>query len=185
VQDKSELLHDRYARALFEYAREENFTDKVMEELEILNLEWLEDEDFDKFLIHPLISADEKKFAITLLAQKKKFCMGTLNFLYVLIDNGRENLIHAVFLRYRDLYDELKKQARVYVETPVLLEKDDKLFLMDALTRKFGKKINVEVRKNPALISGLSVRYKDRLYDYSAKGQLERLGEILVKGERD
>lgn len=185
MQDKLELLHDRYARALFEYAREENCIGKVMEELEVLNLEWLESEEFDKLLTHPLISADEKKSAIALLAREKKFCAATTDFLNVLIDNGRENLIHAVFLRYRDLYDESKKQARVYVETPELLEKEDKIFLIDELTRKFGKKINVEIRKKPDLISGLSVRYKDRLYDYSAKGQLERLGEILTKGERD
>ena len=185
MQDKFELLHDRYARALFEYAREENSTDKVMEEFGVLNLAWLEDEEFDRFLTHPLISVAEKKSTIALLTRKKKFCAASLNFLNVLIDNGREDLIHAVFLRYRDLYDESKKQARVYVETPVLLEKSDKLFLMDELTRKFGKKINVEIRKNPDLISGLSVRYKDRLYDYSGKGQLKCLCGILAKEERD
>jgi len=181
MQDKFELLHDRYARALFEYAVEENSVDKVMEELEILSLEWMEDEEFDKFLIHPLISADEKKDVITLLFRKKRFCTTTLDFLNILIDNDRENLIHVVFLRYRDLYDEDKKQARVYVEVPVSIKKEDKMFLINELTHRFGKKINVEIERKPDLISGLLVRYKDRIYDYSGKGQLERLGEILAK----
>jgi len=184
MQDNLELLHDRYTKALFECAMEDGSLERVGEELGALSAEWLKDKVFDRFLTHPLISTDEKKAVIEDLARRKKFCWVILDFLKVLIDNRRETLIHAVLLRYKDLYDRFKKQARVYVETPRPLKKDEKTFLEDTLMKKFGKKINLETIENPALIGGMSVQHKDRIYDYSLKRQLASLGGILAKRKR-
>jgi len=180
VNDNLELLHDRYARALFERAEESASTDKVMEELEILSEECAENKNFVCFLTHALITAPEKKKVVEEIARRNKYDRTILDFLKVLIDNKRENLIHAIFLRYRDLYDQHKKRIRVYIETAKLLTKDEKHSIMDTLALKFREKVDVEVMENPELIGGMTVQYKDKIYDYSVKTQLHRLKEKMV-----
>ena len=179
MKDNLELLHDRYARALFLCAEEDKTVDRAMEELMILSTEWLEDRKFVLFLTHPLISPDEKKTVIEKLLRRKRCCKTILNFLKVLIDNHRENLIHAVFLRYRDLYNQFKGRIRVYVETPRLFTKEEKYFLKDILTLKFKEEISVEVKENPDLIGGIFMKLEDRIYDYSVRSHLNNLKKIL------
>ena len=51
----------------------------------------------------------------------------------------------------------------------------------EILKARFRKKeVDIEIEENPELISGIFVRYKDRIYDYSVKGQLRRLEHNLT-----
>jgi len=183
MKDESELLHDRYARALYLNAEERGVADKVLGELEALSAEWLADRAFVTFLTHPLITPDEKKSVIEKLLKAKRCCGTMIDFLKVLIDNGREDLLHAVFLRYRDIYEESMRSLRVYVEAPVKVGRREKALLTKALRSKFSArkagKINMEIKENPGLIGGLFVKYQDRIYDFSAKGHLDNLKKAI------
>ncbi|MEA3328634.1 MAG: ATP synthase F1 subunit delta [Candidatus Omnitrophota bacterium] len=177
--DNLELLHDRYATALFLMAEERNTLDKVMEELEILSEEWLEVGELRHFMLHPLITRDEKKRVIEKLLGERKFSNTVLDFLSLLVDSKRENLIHGVYLRYRDLYEAKKNKIRIEVESASLLTADEKFLLMDVLTLKFREEIHLKLRENSSLIGGLYVRYRDNIYDDSVRGKLRKLEEIL------
>lgn len=180
MKDNLELLHDRYARALFMHAEEKGIVDKVMEELEAFSIEWLEDTEFRRLLTYPLIAPYEKKEVIEKLAQKKKCSQAILNFLKVLIDNRRQDLIHAVFLRYKDIYTQFKKRVSIYIETPRALTKKEKALFSDVLKPKFRKEeIDLEIKKNPRVLGGIFMKYKDRVYDYSIRGQLNNLKNSL------
>lgn len=186
MKDNLEILHDRYARALFECAEADGAADKVMEELEVLNAEWLQDREFNRFLTHALIAPHERKTVIEKLMRKKGCSDTTINFLKVLIDNRREELIHAVFLRYRDLYEESKNEIRFYVEIPRPFTREERGFLEEALKSKFlaraGRgEINLDVKENPDLLSGIFIRYKDRIYDCSIRSQLNSLKRGLMR----
>ena len=117
--DNLEILHERYANALFLVAEEGGNLDRVMEGLEILNEQWLEDGEFRRFMLHPLVTNDEKKRVIEKLAGNNRFSKTILDFLRLLIDNKRESLIHGVYLGYRDLYEAEKNKIRVEVESPL------------------------------------------------------------------
>ena len=181
MKDNLELLHDRYARALFLSAEEDGTVDKVMETLEMLSVEWLENKEFNRFLKHPSISPAEKKNVMEKLIHRKRCCNTMLNFLKVLIGNRRETLLHAVYLRYRDLYEESKHKIRVYVVTAKTFTKGQRQSLLKTLKTKFKEDIHIEHTENPALIGGVFVKYKDRIYDYSIKSQLEGLMRGMVK----
>lgn len=180
MKDELEVLHDRYARALFMCARETRSVDRVMEELSGLNEEWLKDEKFSYFLVHPLIGRDEKKSVIHRLLSGKKCCDTIRNFLDMLIDNRRENLIHGVFLRYRDLYDEFKEKIRISVETAEPPSESERKILVKTLKSKFHEDVDIEITEKPELIGGILIKYRDRIYDYSLKGQLRMMSRKLA-----
>ncbi|MEA3560180.1 MAG: ATP synthase F1 subunit delta [Candidatus Omnitrophota bacterium] len=177
--DNLEMLHDRYAEALFLLASEHGNLDEVMEELGVLGGQWLENEEFRRFMLHSLITRDDKKRVLETLASEKGFSDTILNFLKLLIDNKRENLIHGVYLRYRDLYEAREHKIRMQVESACPLTKEERFLLMDVLTLKFREEIQLELKENPGLIGGLYLRYRDNIYDNSIRGKLKKLEEIL------
>ncbi len=179
--DNLELLHDRYARALFVAAEDDNDLDRVMREIEQLSEAWLDDAEFRRFMVHRLIDTEEKKRVLTSLVRKKKFSNTMLSFLKVLVDSGRGELIHAVFLCYRDLYEAKKHKIRIYVKSACPLSKEEKYLLSDVLTMEFKEEIHLDLKQRPDLMGGLYLRYRDGIYDDSVKGKIERLGRLLCQ----
>ncbi len=181
MKNNLELLHDRYARALFTAAQEAGTVEAVMEELSALNEEWLTNKEFKKFLKHRLITSDEKKKVIEALTRKNKYSRTITDFLKVLIDNHREGLIHGVFLAYNDIYNQYKKRTIVYAEVPRNFSKDEKSSLIANLKQKLKEDVKIEFKENPDLLGGVFIKCGDRIYDYSVRGQLDNLERILVK----
>ena len=73
------------------------------------------------------------------------------------------------------------KYIRLYIETARSFSREEKSLLADALARKFKEKISMEIRLNPELISGIFIKYKDKIYDYSVRTQLNKLERGLVR----
>ena len=180
MDDNLEVLHDRYATALYEIAEQENSTDRVMQEFEVLSELWLCDSNFRTFLTHPFITYQEKKAVIEEIAKERRCCDTILNFLRLIIDNNRGGLIHGIFLRYRDIYELKQNKIRVVVETPKSLSADENSKLKKTLKAKFKKDIFLEEYINPKIIAGLHVRYRDRIFDNSIRSNLNKLREAMV-----
>ncbi|MBL7132027.1 MAG: ATP synthase F1 subunit delta [Candidatus Omnitrophica bacterium] len=180
MDDNLEILHDRYATALYEIAEQDKSLDRVMQELEVLSELWLCDSNFRTFLTHPFITRQEKKAVIEEIARKKNCCGTILNFLKFLIDSDRESLIHGVFLRYRDIYELQQNKIRVVIESPRSLSESEIKRLKNVLYTKFKRDILLEERINSDLIAGLFIRYRDRIFDNSMRTNLDKLREATV-----
>lgn len=180
MDENLEILHNRYATALYEVAEEVGVVDKVMCELEALSDLWLSDNNFRTFLTHPFISPEEKKSVVDKIAKDKKCCEAILNFVRFIIDQNRGDFIHGAFLAYRDIYELKQNKIRVVVETSKSLSRDENSKLKKALEAKFKKDIFLEEYINPKIIAGLHVRYRDRIFDNSIRSNLNKLREQLT-----
>jgi F-type H+-transporting ATPase subunit delta len=177
--DNFELIHDRYARAIFEIAEENDELDTVMRELEVFGYEWVFDGEFRKLMAHPLMSKKDRKDIFRKLSDQAVFSKSVLYLLEVLVDNKREDMIHGIFLRFRDLYEIKKGRIRVIVETATEINKAKKKELTDVLRKKFNREVDLDLRQNKDLIGGFYVRCDDYLYDASVKKKLDKLKEVL------
>jgi len=180
MDENLEILHNRYATALYEVAEDSKVVDRVMCELEALNDLWLSDSNFRTFLTHPFITPEEKKAVIGKIIEEKKCCESILNFVRLLIDQNRDGFIHGVFLAYRDIYELKQNKIRMVVETPKSLSADENSKLKKALKAKFKRDIFLEEYINPEIIAGLHVRYRDRIFDNSIRSNLNKLREAIV-----
>jgi len=180
MDDNLELLHDRYARALYEQAAQDKNIDRVMHELNSLSELWLSDGNFREFLIHPFITRQEKKAVMTQIIKKKKYCRTILNFIKVIIDNNRESLIHGIFLRYREICESGEDKLSVVVESAKKLSYNEKQQIKKALNIKLAKDVHLEVKVNPDLIAGLHFRYGDEIFNNNLDVKLDSLKEVIV-----
>jgi F-type H+-transporting ATPase subunit delta len=102
------------------------------------------------------------------------------NFLLVLNDHERLDLLRTIFGVAREIHDERQRRVRVQVQSAVPLHDDQRDRLQRDLREAFRLEPVLESRIDPELLGGLRVRVGDWLYDASVRTQLETLRHQLI-----
>ncbi|MCX7970071.1 MAG: ATP synthase F1 subunit delta [Negativicutes bacterium] len=112
-----------------------------------------------------------------------------LNFLYLLVDKGREPLVIPVADRYRALLFEERSVAEAEVTTAYPLTDRQRQKLVARLTEMVnapdrGGEVKVVLKEkiDPGMVGGIIVRMGDRLIDGSVGRQLAALSRRLLAG---
>lgn len=172
------IVAKRYAEALFELARERGQLDSVQEEIELVAASIRDHSEFAEVLNHPRISA----------AQKKEVLMNVLgshlseinqNFLQLLIDKGRQNLLPHIVEAYIELANESRGVAVGTAITATPLTDTERTRLEATFTAKVDKKVQLDNVVDPQVKGGVLVRLADRIYDGSVSGKLARFQRRL------
>ena len=165
-----------YAEALFEAARERDELEGVLSDLEEFNAVLHESEELRLFFYGGQIPERQKRRALDGLTEGMK--TSTTNFLKVLVDNGREEILQEVLARYEQLVKEHLGKIEVGVTTAVKLSDEQLDRLRERLGEVLeGKEIVLENNVDPDLIGGAVFRYGGRMMDGSIRGRWESLRE--------
>ena len=173
MQASDRVLAGRYAAALFQAAVSKNEEQKVQVDLSSAHKLLL---DAMGVLRHPRVSGAAKK---KLLADSLAGKIGatTLKFLELLVDKKRFELMVMVAANYARLAADKRGAAKAIVRTAKPLSADDQKRLAAKLKNFSGKDIELDVKEDPELIGGISVKIGDWVLDSSLRGQLRRLRE--------
>jgi F-type H+-transporting ATPase subunit delta len=169
-----------YAEALFEAARERNELEEVLSDLVEFVEALHESEELRLFYYGGQIPERQKRRALDGLTEGMK--TSTTNFLKVLVDNGREEILEEVLARYEELLKEHLGRIEVEVTTAVELSEDQRGRLKERLGEVLeGREIILETNVDPELIGGAVFRYGGRMMDGSIRGRLESLREGMLE----
>ena len=169
-----------YAEALFEAAREREELEGVLEDLEEFVGVLRENEELQLFFYGGQITEREKRKAIDALTED--MTLSTTNFLKVLSDNGREDILEEVLVRYEELVKEHLGKIEVEVTTAVELSDEEIDSLKERLGRILeGREVILETRVDPDLLGGAVFRFGGRMVDGSVRGQLQNLREEMLE----
>ncbi len=102
------------------------------------------------------------------------------NFLQVLNEHERLDLLRPVFAAYRQLRDQRAKRVRVQVRSAVELPADQRGRLVEELRQTFQVESVLHTEVDPELLGGLVVRVGDWVYDGSVRRQLETIRSELI-----
>jgi F-type H+-transporting ATPase subunit delta len=175
-------LARRYAAALFEAARGSNTVDSVESDLGLITYSLDAAPRLREMLVHPLIPAARKKELVSEIF-KGKIQDVTLDFLFLLVDKQREEIVAEVETEYVNLANDYRKIATVQVTSAVPLTADEQAQLREKLGKFTGKTVELELSENLELIGGLIVQIGDTVIDGSVKGYLAGLREKLLGKE--
>jgi F-type H+-transporting ATPase subunit delta len=169
-----------YAEALFEAAREREELEQVLEDLQEFVGALDESEELRFFFYGGQIPDREKRRAIDALTEG--MAPSTRNFLKVLLDNGREEILEEVLLRYEGLLKEHLGRVEVEVTTAVELSEEELDHIKERLGRILeGREVILQPRVDPDLLGGAVFRFGGRMVDSSVRGQLEGLREEMFE----
>jgi F-type H+-transporting ATPase subunit delta len=169
-----------YAEALFEAARERDELEEVLSDLGEFVDALHDSEELRLFFYGGQIPERQKRRALDGLTEGMK--TSTTNFLKVLGDNGREQILEEVLARYEGLVKEHLGRIEVEVTTAVELSEDQRGRLKERLAEVLGgQEIILETNVDPGLIGGAVFRYAGRMMDGSIRGRLESLREGMLE----
>ena len=169
-----------YAEALFEAARERDELEEVLSDLEEFASALHESEELRLFFYGGQIPERQKRRALESLTEGMR--ASATNFLKVLVDNGREDILEEVLARYGQLVKEHLGRIEVEVTTAIELSDEE----LDRLKERLGsvlegREIILEANVAPDLVGGAVFRFGGRLMDGSIRGRLESLREGMLE----
>ncbi len=163
---------DRYSKALFELAQEQNILEAVQASMSDIRKLILNLEDFRQFLSNPLLSYEERCATIKALFEGKVPDV-LYRFLLFITYKSRLDILKDMIISFDGMYLLSTHQMRVYVKTALPIKDEDKAFIDQRLHDKFHQKMITQWILDPSLIGGFRIFAQGKLYDYSFKNQLD------------
>ncbi len=175
-----------YAQAAFELAQADGQLPAWSEFLQ-LAAAMVQAPDVVRLLFAP--GADVTKLALTMADLAREQLGGKpplvgerspgANFLRLLADNQRLSVLPDIAARFDALKAEAESTLAVTLTSAAAVSPEQQARLVDALGKRFGRQIRLDVALDPALIGGARLQVGDRVIDGSVRTGLDKLATAL------
>lgn len=170
----------RYAKALIELCLDASNTgdnssfDKIYNELDLIFQTIDKNDELKSFLFAPPVSKEDKKDVLNRVFEGKvDSCI--LNFLFLLNENSRLEILDEILRALKNYIDEEKNILNVDILSAVELTDTQKETLKLKLQNKTGKTINPNYSLNKEILGGLIIKIDDMVIDLSLINKIENL----------
>ncbi len=178
----SDAVGRRYAKALFELAKENKSLDKVAKSLNELSYSLDEVDgsaDLRDFVNSPLYSRDEQVSVIREIAKKAKYDGLVSNTLAVMASRGRLNVIPGMISAFFDMMNAENDEVIATVTSVKKMTAAQTKKLAEVLKTKVGKDVTIHSEVDPDILGGLTISIGSTLIDNSLKGKLSKLRNTM------
>ncbi len=162
---------DRYSKALFELAKEQNNLEAAQTTMTDIGKLIINLNDFRQFLGNPLLSYEERRAILKALFEGKIPEL-TFRFLLFITYKSRLNILKNIIESFDNMYLSGTHQMRAYVKIALPIKDEDKAFINQRLQDKFHQRMITQWISDPSLIGGFRIFAQGKIYDYSFKNQL-------------
>jgi F-type H+-transporting ATPase subunit delta len=172
----------RYAEAATEsaLAHGEAQLDALVQELGALAGALSVNRDLEHVLMNPAFGTAERTKVVEGLMAHLNLSPLTRQFLRLLSDKGRLTDLSAIAEAVKQISDDRAGRTVAHVETAAELSPAALEQLRRALERRTGKKLEMKVTVDPAVIGGIRARVGTFLLDGTIQTELARLRERLA-----
>lgn len=163
----------RYAKAIYEVAREKAKGKDTYEVLNSLMELYINDSEFRNFMLHPLIENSEKKdFLGKIFEDTDETIADIIDYL---VDKKRIKIIKYIVSEYLKLYYLENNEIEVTGIFSKEINNEQYELLKTKLEKKVGKKIILKIEIDENIIGGGIIKMGDQIIDGSIKRQIENI----------
>lgn len=179
--DKNILIAQRYAESLIEFGRDGKLSYMSIS-TDLANVLTIISHSKDLFeaLTNPLVTVADKKAIVDKVFEQDVDVL-VKNFLKLLVEKNRFNLICDIVKVYNSLLDDINEVARVEVVSAVELNDMEKNSIQDKLAEKLNKQISIKYKIDESIIAGLIFKMGDDIIDMSVAHKLEDYKKAIIK----
>jgi F-type H+-transporting ATPase subunit delta len=168
-----------YAQAAFDIAKDKGDLKGWSDMLQLLAVV-ASDALMQDMISNPAIESSKVVDVITGVAGDNIDDMGK-NFINVLADNGRLNVLPEIAALYEQHRAEAEKTVEAEITSAFPLSDAQKQQLTEALKIRLGRDVSLVAKTDESIIGGAIVRAGDLVIDGSVSSQLEKLGNSLMR----
>ncbi len=179
--DKNILIAQRYAESLIEFGRDGKLSYMSIS-TDLANVLTIISHSKDLFeaLTNPLVTVADKEAIVDKVFEQDVDVL-VKNFLKLLVEKNRFNLICDIVKVYNSLLDDINEVARVEVVSAVELNDMEKNSIQDKLAEKLNKQISIKYKIDESIIAGLIFKMGDDIIDMSVAHKLEDYKKAIIK----
>jgi F-type H+-transporting ATPase subunit delta len=168
----------RYARAIFELAREEGQVEEWGTRLATVG-QVLSRQDVRVVLSNPTIPRQQRQEAVSRILDDSAGPEGA-NLAKLLVGANRLDDVERIEQEYQLLVDEAEGRMRATATTAVELSAGDYETLAGRISKQMGREVRLTADVDPAIIGGLVLRVGDHVIDASLATRLRQLRRKLA-----
>jgi F-type H+-transporting ATPase subunit delta len=127
---------------------------------------------------NPKVSATEKVGVLS--AAAGSLAPTLTNLVNALIENGKATLLPFISEHFERLQREHDGVIKATITSAFALSDGEKSSLVDALAKKYGKKVEVDVKVDESLIGGARVQVGDDVVHASVRDTLDKMKQALM-----
>ncbi len=166
-----------YAEAAYKIASESKSIPMWSDNLMTLS-EIIVDMEVKAIIASPKIDSDQTlNFLMSFLPQKDE---SFSNFLSIMIANKKVYFLDEVYKLFNDMVLEDKNTTIAEVETAFALSDTQKNDIVNSLTKKHHKKIEIHEVINERLLAGIKISVNNEVTDYSVRNKLNLMKEQII-----
>lgn len=166
---------DRYARAVFDLAKDAKQLDAVEQDFAKFAAAWKESADLRGVARSPLIDPVEKAKALVAVAERLGVSDLGRKAIGAVAQNRRAAELPAIVSAYKRLVARERGTRQVEVVFARQPGEQEKNAVIAALGEKLGAKVEAEISVDESLIGGFVARVGSRQFDASVKAKLDAL----------
>jgi F-type H+-transporting ATPase subunit delta len=130
---------------------------------------------------NPTVAAERRKEVFKGIADSLSYEVHIRNFLNLLIERNRLDLLGDIIEAYQKLLDEKLGIVRAHVTSAGPLDGAQQRDIAARLEQVTGKQVRVEISVDPSLIGGVVARVGSTIYDGSIRQQLQVFKQRLIQ----
>lgn len=177
------IISARYARALFELAKDRGVETPVYEDMKMLAVSFQAERSLRETLANPVIDTATKERLLK-NAAGVEVNDASARFFRLVLQHKRETLLQIMCLVYLSLYRKEKNINRMYLTTAVPLDPAIRDRLMYEIRLKTGGTIEFTEEVRPDLIGGVVMRMNNYRLDASIVAQLKQVKRQWMEKNR-
>jgi F-type H+-transporting ATPase subunit delta len=170
----------QYANALADIALAQGAAEPAAKQLHEFGVAYGQSAELRTFLASPAVSIGAKHAVIEEITARLGASKIIRNFLFVLADHRRTQLIPEVISTFHQVIRQRQGVAEAEVSSAVELSAGQKKEMAATLARLTGNKVETKYALNPALLGGAVVRIGDTIYDGSLRTRLNEMRARLT-----
>lgn len=132
-------------------------------------------------LENPTLSTENRQNLLSKIGDALHLDSPIRNFLALLVDRNRLDLLEEIVATYESLLDEKLGVVQARVTTAIELDTKQREEISARLHTLTGKKVRMETFVDPSLIGGLVAQVGSTIYDGSIRQQLQTFKNTLTQ----
>jgi F-type H+-transporting ATPase subunit delta len=168
----------RYAKSLLGLAQENNLTEKIFADMQLVADTCDENRELTHVMGNPIIPSFKKAAVLKAIFSDKVNSM-TMNFMQMMISKGRVGLIDNIAREFIELYKEMRGVRTAHVTSAIKLDESTRNAVLAIVRKKGGESVDLIERVDPKIIGGFILRMGDVQFDSSVSRRLSDISRQL------
>ena len=172
---------ERYARALFDVAKESSEIEKIEGCLNIFLDIYSASPELINFIKNPTKSINNQLDAINIISEKLNFSTNLKNFFSLLIEKRRIFFVEKIIRSFLKLCSQKRGEVKASLVSSKSLSVEELNEISAQFSRSMGSKIKFDYSVDQNLIGGVKIQLGSLMVDTSIKNKLKKYEQLMIE----